>query len=201
MIPATSGIYRICNLLTGRFYIGSAVNMVKRMGIHVHQLRHNKHHSRKLQRAWNKAGELQFVFEVLESVPDKSMLLEREQFWMDETRACTHGYNAAPTAGSSMGRRLGAETRMKIGARQAGRRASAETRARMSATRKGVPKPAGHGANVSAAQRGKVIPPEVKAKMSAAAKARVARSVRRADGTFGAERGVEWTDPAERRAA
>lgn len=44
----TSGVYAITNTATGKRYIGSAVNIKKRWREHLHNLRKNKHHSKKL---------------------------------------------------------------------------------------------------------------------------------------------------------
>jgi predicted GIY-YIG superfamily endonuclease len=41
-----SGIYKITNLLNGKMYIGSAVNVRKRWHQHRHGLRCNKHDNR-----------------------------------------------------------------------------------------------------------------------------------------------------------
>jgi hypothetical protein len=41
-----------------------------------------------LQNAWNKYGEDNFYFSVLELVPDKDKLIEREQYWIDKLNAC-----------------------------------------------------------------------------------------------------------------
>lgn len=201
MIASVSGIYRIRNLLTGRAYVGSAVNMARRANIHLHQLRHDKHHSKKLQRAWNKAGESQFSFEVIEIVFDRALLIEREQFWLDQTRAATHGYNCVPKAGSSLGRKHSPETIAKLCEKRRQRKTSDETRALMSSMRKGKPKSVEHRQRIGAAQVGKVIPPEVREKMSESAKSRVLRSPRKADGTFGSERDVRWSEPKQRIAA
>lgn len=160
MIPKASGIYRIRNLLTGRIYIGSAVNMHKRFGIHLHQLRNNKHHSRKLQRAWNKGGEDVFVFEVIEFVPVKERLLEREQFWLDLTRASEVGYNCTPVAGSTLGRRFTKETLAKLSK-------SARTRPPVTPEAR---------AKMSISGRGRVRSPEHQARLAAANKARGAKA-------------------------
>lgn len=46
-----NGIYRITNLPTGRFYIGSAVNVERRWKRHVYDFKAQRHHNSKLQRA------------------------------------------------------------------------------------------------------------------------------------------------------
>lgn len=57
-----SGIYQIINLVNGKCYVGSAVNIKKRCYYHLRSCRLNKHHSKKLQRAWNKGKKLPVEF-------------------------------------------------------------------------------------------------------------------------------------------
>lgn len=59
------GIYKITNLRTKKFYLGSSVNIDHRWRQHKCLLNKNKHHSAKLQASWNKYGAAAFVFEVL----------------------------------------------------------------------------------------------------------------------------------------
>lgn len=114
-ILATSGIYAITNAVNGKKYIGSAVKFGKRWGLHLHALRCGNHHSQKLQRSWDKHGESAFSFSIVENVPDRHSLIEREQFWIDaENSASQSGYNISPTAGSCMGVVPSKEKREKI---------------------------------------------------------------------------------------
>lgn len=87
-----SGIYKILNIVNKKFYIGSSCNMYKRKKEHLRQLELNKHHSIKLQRAYNKYGKDNFVFEIVEYV-NKKDLLKREQYWIDKLDAVKNGYN------------------------------------------------------------------------------------------------------------
>lgn len=100
-IPATSGIYKITCTTTGKFYIGSAINMYLRWQKHRNALLHNSHHNPKLQHAWNKYGPDVFVCETLEYVLPLS-LTAREQYWLDKLKPFgKKGFNLAPVAGSS----------------------------------------------------------------------------------------------------
>ena len=104
-----SVIYCIENVVTGKKYVGSARRgLAYRKYFHLLQLRAGKHHSRYLQRSWNKHGEAAFKFYVLEKVgiaAEKERLLAREQHWMGALSVCDprHGYNCSPTAGSNAG--------------------------------------------------------------------------------------------------
>jgi group I intron endonuclease len=76
-------VYIIKNILNNKCYIGSTINYLVRFKKHKYRLNKNKHHSVLLQRAWNKYGEENFVFEIVEEVLKKSKLIEREQHWLD----------------------------------------------------------------------------------------------------------------------
>jgi len=74
------GIYKITCLPTGKIYIGSAVNLLKRKQNHFEALANGVHKNIHLQNAYKKYGKSSFVFEVLEMVENKNNLLAREQF-------------------------------------------------------------------------------------------------------------------------
>jgi group I intron endonuclease len=69
-----SGIYKITNITNDNFYIGSSSDLLRRKKQHKYDLNLNKHHSKYLQRAWNKYGGDNFKFEVLEYCPIENML-------------------------------------------------------------------------------------------------------------------------------
>ena len=96
-IPKKSGIYQIRNLINGKVYIGSSVNLHVRALAHFNSLKRNAHENQKLQRAYNKYGLDKLVFEVLEYV-EKDTLLEREQYYIDTLNAVNEGYNICPVA-------------------------------------------------------------------------------------------------------
>jgi len=94
------GIYKIENTINGNLYIGSCSNFNVRKGSHLCLLRQNKHHSIKLQRAYNKYGEISFIIILIEEC-EKENLLPREQFYID---TLLPKYNICPTAGSNLNR-------------------------------------------------------------------------------------------------
>lgn len=100
-----SSIYKIENLVNGKFYIGSAAFTYSRWGQHRKRLRENKHHNAHLQAAWNKYGEAQFRFCIVEKVKWCKDLIRREQYWLDTTQCYDRGigYNIARIAGSTLG--------------------------------------------------------------------------------------------------
>lgn len=82
----TPGIYKIRNMVTDDFYIGSSMNVYKRMYQHQTLLRNNKHHSPYLQHSWNKYGIDKFEYIILEYIntEDSNYLYSIEQQYLDE---------------------------------------------------------------------------------------------------------------------
>lgn len=78
-----SGIYKIINIETKDFYVGSSKNILKRWWKHKYELNKNIHHSIILQRAWNKYGSKSFKFEIIEEC-DPNILLIKEQVYLDD---------------------------------------------------------------------------------------------------------------------
>lgn len=81
-LPNLPGIYKICNIKNGKFYIGSSVNIRKRRTNHLYRLEAGNSSSPILQRAFNKYGRDNFEFSVLEFCDD-GVLISREQYWID----------------------------------------------------------------------------------------------------------------------
>ena len=134
-IPKTSGIYGILNRETGQIYVGSAVCISKRFVAHRCALSNGRHHSFRMQKAWDSCNDVNvFEFFVIEFVT-KEFLIQAEQFWIDfyESYDPSLGYNVAPTAGSSIGRPCSAETRAKISAGTLGKKATEAELARRKA--------------------------------------------------------------------
>lgn len=66
------------------------------MGHHIKLLRGNEHYNSYLQRSWNKYGESNFDWNLLEVCPEEQQFI-REQFWIErlETFKENHGFNIA----------------------------------------------------------------------------------------------------------
>lgn len=97
-----SGVYAITCRPTGRVYIGSSARVASRLRRHRVELLAGKHHSSKLQRAWNKYGARAFAFEpLLRCGPDALLLYEQRA--IDGFDAVDRGFNICPTAGSVTG--------------------------------------------------------------------------------------------------
>lgn len=77
-----SGIYQIENKVNSKVYTGSSNNIKRRWQKHKALLRHNKHQNSHLQAAWNKYGEDNFIFSIIELCSIDS-LLDREQYFIN----------------------------------------------------------------------------------------------------------------------
>lgn len=84
----TSGIYKFTQRDTGRIYVGSTVNIHRRLGFHLSLLRKGNHSNRKLQADANEFGVDSFEFAILEVTPnDESILNEREEYWRERLKS------------------------------------------------------------------------------------------------------------------
>ena len=82
------GVYKILNTINGKFYIGSSIDVCKRVRKHIGLLRGNRHKNPYLQNDWNVYGEDKFEINIVEIVSDENMLRDREAYYIDTTR-CT----------------------------------------------------------------------------------------------------------------
>lgn len=91
------GVYKILNSKNKKYYIGSTIDsFTKRLNHHYHALKRGDHKNLHLQRAWNKYGEENFEFVILE-VCEKEKVREREQFYINSTPK-KFSYNINPLA-------------------------------------------------------------------------------------------------------
>lgn len=95
MQDCTIGIYKIFNKVNDKLYIGSSINIVGRWKKHIYDLNNGIHHNIHLQRAWNKYGEDNFGFKIIELVDGEDNLVEKEQYWIEQSNCCNpdFGYN------------------------------------------------------------------------------------------------------------
>lgn len=142
------GIYQIRNVVNGKLYVGSSVDLISRRSNHFRQLRKNIHHNIKLQYSYNKHGEQSFVFEVVEFVDKPEDLISCEQYWIDKLEAVKRGYNICPTAGSTLGFYPSEESRRKMSESRSGEKSywygkhlSEETKRKLSEAHKGLKLP------------------------------------------------------------
>lgn len=139
-----SVIYKITNALNGHFYVGSSVNVRARFWQHRSELQKGIHHCQHLQRAWNKYGEDNFGFEIVEQVGTDQDLAATEERWLAEHHGKPHCYNTGRVPGAAfLGRTHTDEAKAKVSAAQKGKRHrlghtnSPEHRRRISEANKG----------------------------------------------------------------
>jgi group I intron endonuclease len=95
-----SGIYKIQSInFPVKIYIGSAINLRSRKNMHFSDLRKGSHSNIKLQNHYNKYGETDLVFSVIEPCLPEFLII-REQHYIDILHP---SFNICPKAGSSLG--------------------------------------------------------------------------------------------------
>lgn len=150
-----SGIYKIVNLITNKFYIGSSVDMIKRWHVHLTLLRHNKHKNPHLQHAFNKYGEISMQFQIVSIIENNEDMLKEEQRLIDKHFGNPNCYNLRNGVTELVGKKNpfygkyhtdGAKQKMSVIKKlkysgenhpQYGIPKSTETKKKISATRKG----------------------------------------------------------------
>lgn len=96
-----------------KVYIGQTINKQRRFYEHKSSLRHNKHHNEYLQRAFNKYGEENFVFEFIEECNSKNVD-DRERYWIKFYKSNNKKYGFNSDSGGHNNKTLSKEHRMKI---------------------------------------------------------------------------------------
>ncbi len=118
----TVGVYGIRSTITGKYYVGSSVDIRRRWATHRKELASGTHVGIKLLHAWRKYGSDAWEWVVLEEcLLDRKQLLEREQHWIDTLSSYENGYNSLPKAGQ--GTRGRKQTPEEVAKRVATRRA------------------------------------------------------------------------------
>ena len=177
----TCGIYEIKCLSNGKSYLGSSSNLKKRFSNHKSRLRSSEHGNIHLQNAWNKYGEKNFSFEILEYCTHEE-LISKEQEWLDFyylNNQWSSLFNFRTIANSNIGlsccrgRKLSLETKGKISKSHLGKKLSTEhrekllhivrnrsleTRRKMSESRKGIHLSKETKAKMSILQKGRQKP-------------------------------------------
>ncbi|OOV05753.1 GIY-YIG nuclease family protein [Rhodoferax fermentans] len=187
-----AGVYEIRNTLSNKVYIGSSVNVKRRLAAHRQHLRRGEHATAHLQSAWDKCGESAFEFKQL-IVCDKKDVLFYEQRIMDgfKSNQKEFGYNKRIVVETCAGMKLTDEHKAKIAAAvprgeahqyygkrlcdkayevaadlKRGKPMPDEQREKISRTLHGKKKPAGFGAKISAAKKGVKYTDEQKKNMT-----------------------------------
>ncbi len=134
-----SYIYQIRNLVNDRVYIGQTVMLSARRRQHFSDLRCKRHGNVILQRAFEKHGEENFVFENLLVVEGEQKDFDDAEMKIIASVSKDKRYNISEGGGAFMkNRKHTLESRAKISASHLGTKKSAETKLRMSQNRKGL---------------------------------------------------------------
>lgn len=160
-LPPVPGVYRIVDASSGRFYIGSSVNMEKRWRQHRERLARGTHPNPVLQAIWNVDPDRLTAAAICTTERSRDALLAAEQAELDASAVGRNQLcmNVLLVAGSHLGRKRSAETCARLAAAQMGRRASAETREKQRIAKLGRPLSAEHRRKLGDAARGKKLPP------------------------------------------
>jgi len=86
------GIYKITNLVSGKLYIGQSINIPSRRDAHFEALRSKRHYNSHLQKSFDKYGEKNFIFAIIEEC---ELLDAREIYWIKYFKSADrfYGYN------------------------------------------------------------------------------------------------------------
>lgn len=79
----TIGVYKITNVVNGKYYVGSSFEIEKRFWRHINELEKGVHHCIHLQRAWNKYGVDAFIFEIAKECDTEAEARDLEQTYLD----------------------------------------------------------------------------------------------------------------------
>lgn len=124
-----SGIYYIRSKINNTMYIGSAQNLSTRKKQHFTSLKRGTHHNKHLQNHYNKYGEFDLHFQILEFIPDKTKLIEQEQFYIDKFKIEYKLFNfCLQIPNSQLGLKRSEETKIKIGNKSRGRKHTDSTK-------------------------------------------------------------------------
>jgi group I intron endonuclease len=126
MCMIKSCIYRIRNTINNKSYIGSTTGCHRRKRIHFKLLSQRKHHCRHLQYAYDLYGKNNFVFEIIEFIPNNIDLVQRENWWITTT---PNTYNVVQNGVlNHLGIKRSEETKKRISVALTGRCLSNETK-------------------------------------------------------------------------
>lgn len=128
-----TGIYKITNSVNGKLYIGSAISIKSRFTCHKRLLQNNKHFNNHLQTSWNKYGEENFKFEILEIITS-DLLQEKEEYYIKFFNSSNRffGYNKRINCATNLGIKHSEETKKKLSISHLGHKRSKEAQIKIS---------------------------------------------------------------------
>ena len=99
------GVYRVLNVVNGKSFVGSGVEVQAMLNSHGARLRLGVHENAVLQKDWNTLGPEAFAFEILDTLTDRAEpgydpaadLRELEALWIEKLLPFDdRGYNTRP---------------------------------------------------------------------------------------------------------
>lgn len=106
-------IYKITCTKNNKVYIGQTKDVKKRKTDHINSLKNGKHHSAKMQRAFDKYGESSFEHRILEIVPE-NIADERERYWIKHYNSTDKLYGFNNESGGNAKKMVSNETKEKL---------------------------------------------------------------------------------------
>lgn len=170
IISKKSGIYKIVNNITGKFYIGQTYNLWKRKKDHWYKLLGNRHRNQHLQHAWNKYGEDNFEF-----VPIVICELKELNYYEQKCVDLLNPYYniRLECVNNNLGLKHTEETKRKISLGNKGKQFSEETRRKISEYQKSYTHPLSSDETkmkISLSHKGKTFSEEHRRNLSLAVK-------------------------------
>lgn len=184
MSKKIAGVYLIKWAQSDSFYIGSSINVVRRISEHFHALRRGKHYNIALTAAYRKYGDT-MTYYVLQTITSRRayhkpyVLHDLEQDWIDdldpkynrtnEVRAPSRDPRVALRISRSLkGRPLSTEARENLSRALVGRKLSADHKRAISRGLIGREMSADTRRSIGNANRGRTVSPEHRDKIRAA---------------------------------
>ena len=107
------GIYCIENIKNNKKYIGQSVDIYRRWANHKCDLNGDRHNNEHLQSAWNKYGEDNFIFTIIEQCLEE-MLDEREIYYINMYDCMNNSFGYNLETGGNKNKHPSEETRKKM---------------------------------------------------------------------------------------
>ena len=133
------GVYMIKCLINGKVYIGKSNDVKRRWREHKSRLKRNNHENEKLQYDWNKYGEDNFEFKLIENYDNEEFGIELEKKYINEYKSydLNFGYNMTLGKGENGWEILTEETKKKLSEARKGIIFSEEHKKKIGESRKG----------------------------------------------------------------
>lgn len=182
VFKSNCGVYRILNIKTNEFYIGSSKNVVTRFRQHVTSMRGNYSHCSTLQKVFNKYGEESLIFQVLLTCNEKYIRYYEQSLIYELNPRYNRCYNITSKglewskesrnklSNSKKNTTLSEEHKRKISESMKGKTVSFETKQKMSKSRTGIKLSEKTKQKMRNAHKGKKLSENTKLKMSIAHK-------------------------------